>query len=264
MAPRSGLTPRRRRTGPWRGCGSCPARCWRRPPPRTATAAARATATARPPAPGPAAGAVTGGCCRGWAFAARRCCRGDGAGRPGPGIPAALADLEAAREAEDAARREARGSVPGEGAGRAGAAGPDTGRGRGRGRGDRAGAGGRRSAAASATPMTSGWRPRPGRGVRGTRPVPPEQAAPVPALPGTAGRGQEGRTGQGRRGRRSASGHPPPGGDPGEGARGSRSRTPPRPVRDVSRPGFHARCTAPATAPCRPINCRAAPVRSTA
>src|ERR1035441_323210 len=213
MAPRSGRTPRRRQTGPWRGCGSCHARCWRRQPPRTATAAARATATARPAArPGPAAGAVTGGECRGGAVAARRCCRGGGgaAGEAGAGcgccdggilpglglcgpavlprgwggasrnerIAAALADLEAARAAEDAARREQAEAYLAKA--RAGQAPP------GRIPPEAAVAVAEialEQAAAAQQAKCDAYDQRvaaaAGRGVRGTRPVPPEQAAPV-------------------------------------------------------------------------------------
>src|ERR1017187_9559226 len=131
MVPRSGRTRRRRLTGPWRGCGSCRARCWTGPPRRTATVTARAMVTARPPAVrAGAVPAVMGGCCRGWACAVLRYCRGGGAGRRGKSgsrapfrasrrggggwggasreerIAAALSDLEAVREAEEAARRE--------------------------------------------------------------------------------------------------------------------------------------------------------------
>src|ERR1035441_1722829 len=84
MVPRSGRTRRRRLTGPWRGCGSCRARCWTGPPRRTATVTARAMVTARPPAVrAGAVPAVMGGCCRGWACAVLRYCRGGGAGRRG-------------------------------------------------------------------------------------------------------------------------------------------------------------------------------------
>src|ERR1019366_8292466 len=96
MVPRSGRTRRRRLTGPWRGCGSCRARCWTGPPRRTATVTARAMVTARPPAVrAGAVPAVMGGCCRGWGGASRE-----------ERIAAALSDLEAVREAEEAARRE--------------------------------------------------------------------------------------------------------------------------------------------------------------
>ena len=91
-----------------------------------------------------------------------------------------------------------------------------------------------------------------GRGVRGTRPAPPEQAAPVrrcrerlaaarKAARARAAAAAEAEAGQGAAGR-----------GPRARARGSGTRN--RPGRCATSPTrIPARCTAPATAPCRPI-----------
>ena len=92
------------------------------------------------------------GCCDGGMLPGLGLCgpavlpRGWGGASRNERIAAALADLEAARGGGGCGTPEASRSLPGEGAGRAGAAGPDTGGGRGHGRADRAGAGDRRAA----------------------------------------------------------------------------------------------------------------------
>ena len=156
-------------------------------------------------------------------------------------IAAALADLEAAREAEDAARRAAAEAYLAKA--RAGQAPP-----------------GRIPEEAAvavaeialeqapppsrpgATPMTSGWRPRPGAAC--AAPVPPRRNRPRRCgAAGTAGRGPEGRQGQGRRGSGSGSRAPPAGGDSGTGT-GKRNKKPPRPVRNITDPDSRAmHCT---------------------
>ena len=178
------------------------------------------------PAPWPAAGAVTGGCCRGWACAARRCCRGDGAGRPGPS-----GSRPPWRTWRPRARRRMRPAGPRR---------KPTWPGRGPGRRRRAGyrrtwrcrwrrsRWSRRSPRSrlSATPMTSGSRPRPGGAC--AAPVPPRRSRP-------------------RRCGAAGNGWPRPGRPPGTGPPRPRKRKPGTPRRPGT-PG-RARGTEQETAP---------------
>ena len=159
-------------------------------------------------------------------------------------IAAALADLEAAREAEDAARRQqAEGHLAKV---RAGQAPP-----------------GRvpeevavavaeialEQATAAQQARCDAYDQRvaasAGRGVPGARPAPPEQAAAV--------RHARERLAAAHKAGKARAVAPPGGQDPPGGAgRGKRNKKPPKPVRNITDPDS-PRCTAPATAPCRPI-----------
>ena len=90
-------------TGPCSGCGSYRARAGSR---RAAAAGAAGCAGHGYGEGGAAAGAVAGSC-RGWAVRPGGAAAGMGRASRNERIAAALADLEAAREAEDAARRAA-------------------------------------------------------------------------------------------------------------------------------------------------------------
>ena len=83
-----------------------------------------------------------------------------------------------------------------------------------------------------------------GRGVRGTRPVPPEQAAPVRRCRERLAAARKAEKGQGAAAGAEA-GESPPGGDGGAGkAKGKRNKKPPRPVRNITDPGSRAmHCT---------------------
>ena len=191
---------------------------------------------------GTAAGAVPGGCCRGWDCAARRCCRRDGAGRPGKS-----GSRPPWRTWRPRARRRMR---PG------GSRRKPTWRRRGPGRRRRAGyrrtwrcrwrrsRWSRRSPRSrlSATPMTSGSRPLAGAAC--AAPVPPRRSRPRRC--GAAGNGwpPPGRPqGPGPpRAAEAGAGQGPPGGD-GTG-KGKRNKKPPRPVRNITDPDSRAmHCT---------------------
>ena len=84
-----------------------------------------------------------------------------------------------------------------------------------------------------------------GRGVRGTRPVPPEQAAPVRRCRErlAAARKAEAARDRAAAAAEAEAGHPPPGGDSGKG-KGKRNKKPPRPVRNITDPDSRAmHCT---------------------
>ncbi len=83
-----------------------------------------------------------------------------------------------------------------------------------------------------------------GRGVRGTRPAPPEQAAPVRRCrERLAAARKAARARAARAAAEAEAGHPPPGGDPGQG-KGKRNKKPPRPVRNITDPDSRAmHCT---------------------
>ena len=196
-----------------KGCGSCPARCWRRPPPRTASAAATGMATARRPRRG----------------RLRVLCRGDaaGAGIVRPGGAAAGMGRGVPESAHRGRPGGPGGRARGGGCGPAGSRPKPTWRRRGPGRRRRAGyrrtwrcrwrrsRWSRRSPRSrlSATPMTSGSRPLAGAACAAPRPAPPEQAAPCgaagngwpppgrPQGPGRRGRGSRSRAGAAGRGR---------------------------------------------------------------
>ena len=82
-----------------------------------------------------------------------------------------------------------------------------------------------------------------GRGVRGTRPAPPEQAAPVRRCRERLAAARKAARARAAAAAEAEAGHPPPGSDPGQG-KGKRNKKPPRPVRNITDPDSRAmHCT---------------------
>jgi len=198
---------------------------------------------------GEAAGAGAGcGCCDGGMLPGLGLCgravlpRGWGGASRTERIAAALADLEAAREAEDAARRKqaeaylakARtgqappGRIPEEAAVAVAEIALE-------------------QAAAAQQAKRDAYDQRvaasAGRGVRGTRPVPPEQAAPVRRCRERLAAARKAARDRAAAAAEAEAGHPPPAGDSGKG-KGKRNKKPPRPVRNITDPDSRAmHCT---------------------
>jgi transposase len=200
---------------------------------------------------GEAAGAGTGcGCCAGGMLPGLGLCgpaplpAGWGGASRHERIAAALADLEAAREAEDAARREQAEAYLAKA--RAGQAPP-----------------GRipqeaevtvaqialEQAIAAQQARCDGYDQRvaasAGRGVRGTRPAPPEQALPVRRCRERLAAARKAAADRARAAQAAAAGQGPPGRDGGAGkAKAKRDKKPPRPVRNITDPDSRAmHCT---------------------
>jgi hypothetical protein len=192
------------------------------------------------------------GCCDGGVLPGLGLCgpvvlpRGWGGASRNERIAAALADLEAAREAEEAARREQAEAYLAKA--RAGQAPP------GRIPEEAAVAVAQialEQAAAAQQAKRDAYDQRvavsAGRGVRGTRPVPPEQAAPVRCCRerlAAARKAEADRAGAAQAAAAGA-GQSPAGGDGGAGtAKGKRNKKPPRPVRNITDPDSRAmHCT---------------------
>ena len=202
---------------------------------------------------GEAAGAGPGcGCCDGGMLPGLGLCgpamlpRGWGGASRTERIAAALADLEAAREAEDAARRKhaeaylakARtgqappGRIPEEAAVAVAEIALE-------------------QAIAAQQAKRDAYDQRvaasAGRGVRGTRPAPPEQAAPVRRCRERLAAARKAEADRARAAQAAAAGagKSPPGADGGAGkAKGKRNKKPPRPVRNITDPDSRAmHCT---------------------
>src|SRR5271167_4010001 len=157
-------------------------------------------------------------------------------------IAAALADLEAAREAQDAARRAAAEAYLARA--RAGQAPP------GRIPQEAAVAVAEialEQAIAAQQAKRDAYDQRmaasAGRGVRGTRPVPPEQAAPVRRCRERLAAARKAAKARAAAGAEAEAGQSPPAGDSGKG-KGKRNKKPPRPVRNITDPDSRAmHCT---------------------
>ena len=126
------------------------------------------------------------------------------------------------------------GSLPGEGAGRGGAAGPGT--------GEVAVAVAEialEQAAAAQRAKRDAYDQRVaasgGRGVPGTRPAPPEQAAPVRRCRERLAAARKAARARTAAAAEAEAGQGPPGGDSGKGT-GKRNKKPPRPVRNITDP----------------------------
>ena len=196
---------------------------------------------------GEAAGAGCG-CCEGGMLPGLGLCgpavlpRGWGGASREVRIAAALADLEAAREAEDAARREQAEAYLAKA--RAGQAPP-----------------GRipeeaavtvaeialERAIAAQQARRDAYDQRvaasAGRGVRGTRPAPPEQAAPVRRCRERLAAARKAEADRARAAAAAEAGQGTPGGDSGTG-KGKRNKKPPGPVRNITDPDSRAmHCT---------------------
>jgi hypothetical protein len=79
--------------------------------------------------------------------------------------------------------------------------------------------------------------------VRGTRPVPPEQAAPVRRCRERLAAARKAARARSAAAAEAEAGQGPPGGDPGKG-NGKRNKKPPRPVRNITDPDSRAmHCT---------------------
>ena len=157
-------------------------------------------------------------------------------------IAACLADLEAVREAEDAARRAAAEAYLAKA--RAGEAPP------GRVPGEVAVAVAEialEQAAAAQRAKRDAYDQRVaasgGRGVPGTRPAPPEQAAPVRRCRERLAAARKAARARTAAAAEAEAGQGPPGGDSGKGT-GKRNKKPPRPVRNITDPDSRAmHCT---------------------
>ena len=188
------------------------------------------------------------GCCDGGMLPGLGLCgpavlpRGWGGASRNERIAAALADLEAAREAEDAARREQAEAYLAKA--RAGQAPP------GRIPEEAAVAVAEialEQAAAAQQAKCDAYDQRvaasAGRGVRGTRPVLPEQAAPVRRCRERLAAARKAARARAAAAAEAEAGQGPPGGDSGKG-KGKRNKKPPRPVRNITDPDSRAmHCT---------------------